>query len=441
MGGLVLGKSTPSVRYPLELPEERCGGQDEDTHPGVAECVSMCPYFSTLTAFVLLAMSIPDTRITRAELSKFLRMSSSLITSVAHNRFKTNIDDVRLWQQRFHQLRNMYALEESGASVVGKWWHAYWSLPCALSFTASSDLPKCLCAAISALRTDPPGETELAELVQHLTYIADIDPSQESEDVEADEPQTSLKEIVAKMDGKSGAETWEAMDDPSLRLRVFGIPHGGHVSGLNTHLAVHPDVVGLQPQSVEWQTALQKEPAKFTELQMDRVQWNGAAALLSAAFDGRPVLITDEVGIGKTGQMLFTFMWIAHFRPYQMQFGRFPGQVHTAAKVWPQHPSLEMLGRVPALPQNVQDPALCNYAPVIPDVPFIIAVPHTLQNQWMEEAHKFIDQNALTALPYPSMSIEARAHFWHTIFPAAVQRVTAGRIVIIASYPVRTPRV
>jgi hypothetical protein len=95
--------------------------------------------------------------------------------------------------------------------------------------------------------------------------------------------------------------------------------------------------------------------------------------------------------------------------------------------VWPQLAHRSRISPGPPLPAPGN----------IPDLPFIIGVPHSLQNQWMHEIYKFVNESTLAALPYPSMSPEARLHFWRTVYPDLCRRMGGpGRVIIVASYPV-----
>jgi hypothetical protein len=94
----------------------------------------------------------------------------------------------------------------------------------------------------------------------------------------------------------------------------------------------------------------------------------------------------------------------------------------------PNHPDAALMVHAPPLPP----------AGNIPDFPLLIVVPHTLLTQWIFEAHKFLDPRITVVLPYTSMSVEARRHFWDVVYVHACTQHEPGRVVIIASYPVRS---
>jgi hypothetical protein len=196
----------------------------------------------------------------------------------------------------------------------------------------TADLPNSLTAALAFIRTEAVDPAEHDEIVHHLNYVADIDPSQRSVDIEADAPYTRLAQHRAYLDGPTGAERWEALDVDVFRRDVFGLPTGSVLAiGLNSHLAAD-DTVMIHPRDPGWQDELAASPQKFRVLEMDRVQWNGAAALLSAFMAGLAMLVTDEVGTGKTGQLLLTLLWLTHFRVSYATKGRFPGVEHGTSR-------------------------------------------------------------------------------------------------------------
>lgn len=74
------------------------------------------------------------------------------------------------------------------------------------------------------------------------------------------------------------------------------------------------------------------DPAWFAEDQDTKEllapRWHqlvGAMEMLTAAFEGHSMLLMDEVGMGKTMQMVIVFAVLEYFREYYKKHGQFPG--------------------------------------------------------------------------------------------------------------------
>jgi hypothetical protein len=59
-------------------------------------------------------------KISRKDLSRFLRRSAELVESVATKRLKTNVEFISVWQRRFEGVRKIYGLSATGTSTVGE---------------------------------------------------------------------------------------------------------------------------------------------------------------------------------------------------------------------------------------------------------------------------------------------------------------------------------
>ncbi|KAI0037453.1 hypothetical protein FA95DRAFT_1506960 [Auriscalpium vulgare] len=100
----------------------------------------------------------------------------------------------------------------------------------------------------------------------------------------------------------------------------------------------------------------------------------GICRMLDCAFEGKPVLLMDDVGLGKTLQVIGFFAMLAWYReerrqdrPYPGQFGEFGG---------PNHPT----GRVP-------------------NAPFLMVVPPGLVGQVAHEVGRFLRADAIPVQP------------------------------------------
>jgi hypothetical protein len=272
-----------------------------------------------------------DSTITREDLRLFLRKSSSLIVSVAQNRLHVDVQDIEQWQARFESMKRLYGMSDTGGAVVGRFYYCL-SVP---SFNCGLALPRTLSKAISALKDMPPDDDNglLHEVLQALTFVTGMDALYD--DVEADSGRTRLADKLARFEAASGTEQWEGMDSRTVAVEAFGLTNGEDgVRGLNEFVAIHDDLAGLSPHSSQWKEAFAHsrttgDTSSFKPLKMSLEQWHGAAAIIDAALNGRPLLVTDEVGTGKTGQLLFAYLLLAHFRFFRKEYGCFPGHEHS----------------------------------------------------------------------------------------------------------------
>ncbi|KAG2354761.1 hypothetical protein BDR07DRAFT_1305104, partial [Suillus spraguei] len=106
-------------------------------------------------------------------------------------------------------------------------------------------------------------------------------------------------------------------------------------------------------------------------------QWHqlvGILRLIDRALDGRPVMLMDGVGVGKTMQAVGLIACLAHYREHYRKHCKFPGK----------------------FAQRLCKKTGGN----IPDLPTVIMSPPNLHHQWMSEMQRYLRRATFDVLPY-----------------------------------------
>ncbi|EED80842.1 predicted protein, partial [Postia placenta Mad-698-R] len=132
----------------------------------------------------------------------------------------------------------------------------------------------------------------------------------------------------------------------------------------------------------------------------------GLLKLLDNLFLGKPMLLMDEVGIGKTMQAVGLCAMYDYARQYYVEHECFPGQW---AKVKYPH---------------TEDGNL-------PDRPMIISVPTSLVSQWTEEIHRYIAKGSMDLLPHAG-TYSHRGDWWASVY--AKSKHPPSRQIILTTH-------
>ncbi|KAG1834958.1 P-loop containing nucleoside triphosphate hydrolase protein [Suillus subalutaceus] len=125
---------------------------------------------------------------------------------------------------------------------------------------------------------------------------------------------------------------------------------------------------------------------------------------LSNAFGGMPVLLMDEVGLGKTIQVTALIAVLSFYREFYTMHNCFPGKI--AGKQWRTN------------------------APNIPNLPVMLVIPANLVPQFTSELHRFLQRGAFDVLPYLT-TWSSRRTWWEDIWSRSKQ--PEGRRIIITT--------
>ena len=188
----------------------------------------------------------------------------------------------------------------------------YWSPSIQHSTDVSAELPKAIREAIQRLSLD----TKLldATLSEILTTNPDDLPERDYIDY-----------------GCYKVQDWEEGVDQYRNSTTEDLCTALGISCVNGH----PRIPGLQEdidptgKLNSWENLEEflaaKAAGKLIPLEVKWHQMVGIHKMITNAFEGKPVLLMDEVGVGKTLQVIATILMLANFRDYYDQNHNFPG--------------------------------------------------------------------------------------------------------------------
>ena len=157
----------------------------------------------------------------------------------------------------------------------------------------------------------------------------------------------------------------------------------------------------------------------------------GIVKMVTNCFQGRPVLLMDNVGIGKTLQVVGLVSVLTYFREYFAQHGRFPGKLGEFSD----HLGLSASTDRPTGQDGLKWPAQSGDGN-IPDRPCIFVVPTSLMSQFMDECRRYLEPQSFDLLPYIG-TMATRGNWWSTVFDASKHRLS--RRIVISTTSVGVP--
>jgi SNF2 family DNA or RNA helicase len=155
----------------------------------------------------------------------------------------------------------------------------------------------------------------------------------------------------------------------------------------------------------------------------------GIVKMLTNCFQRRPVLLMDDVGIGKTLQVIGLVAVLAYYRQHFAQHARFPGKIGESSLDLHSFSSSHLLAGQEGLtwPGDSVDGN-------IPDRPFIIVVPAPLISQFGDECRRYLEPQSFDLLSYTG-TLAKRPAWWSTVFDACHHSLS--RRIVIATTSVQ----
>jgi SNF2 family DNA or RNA helicase len=219
-------------------------------------------------------------------------------------------------------------------------------------------------------------------------------------------------EGVEEFNSMSEDDLWAILGLPERQIPFFNIlqdPYGN-----------------CDPWTESGQTWL-KDPKNGEPLALRWHQLVGLVKMVKNAFSGTPVLLMDEVGLGKTIQVTALIALLAYYREFYAMHNCFPGKIGKLAL----SPS-KLLFR-----SDVNQQATKQWrvnSPNIPNLPVILVIPANLVAQFTSELHRFLQYGAFDILPYLA-TWRSRQSWWTEIWGRSMQ--PEGRRIIITTPKVR----
>ncbi|KAM5530103.1 hypothetical protein V8D89_016232 [Ganoderma adspersum] len=152
---------------------------------------------------------------------------------------------------------------------------------------------------------------------------------------------------------------------------------------------------------------------KVTELFPFWHQVVGIAELITRALNGKPSLLMDDVGVGKTLQIVGLIAVYAHYFETHKRTGKFPGAF--------EHKQLK------------------TQSGNLPDRPHLIIVPPSLHTQWLRELHRFLKFGGFDVLPYThAYSADRRKPVWDNMKAQRAGLPLCRRIILATTAAVES---
>ncbi|KAG1838807.1 P-loop containing nucleoside triphosphate hydrolase protein [Suillus subalutaceus] len=193
----------------------------------------------------------------------------------------------------------------------------------------------------------------------------------------------------------------DAMPADSIPELILMLPTTAPFNGLKIpFFNLLQDPYGnCDPWTESGQTWL-KDPKNGEPLALRWHQLVGLIKMVKNAFSGSPVLLMDEVGLGKTIQVTALIALLAFYREFYAVHNCFPGKI------------------VRSTSAN------------IPNLPIILVIPANLVPQFTSELHRFLQYGAFDVLPYLA-TWRSRQSWWKDIWSRSMQ--PEGRRIIITT--------
>lgn len=170
-------------------------------------------------------------------------------------------------------------------------------------------------------------EDKVKELESLITFqLAKL----EAEDDPDQEVERPCIERPPVLEWSSGVEALDKLSEDELWERL-GLAKQKHIPFFNVKL--DPDGC-LTPWDNTAEAKAFFESDRALPLTLRHHQLVGIFRLLELGFDGQPVLLMDEVGLGKTIQVTGYLALLAYFRAYYERRNVFPGDFSTYFKIF-----------------------------------------------------------------------------------------------------------
>jgi SNF2 family DNA or RNA helicase len=149
----------------------------------------------------------------------------------------------------------------------------------------------------------------------------------------------------------------------------------------------------------------------------------GLVKMVKNSFCGMPVLLMDEVGLGKTIQVTALIAVLSFYREFYAMHNCFPGKIGTPlGQSFPRAADLTYI--------QLAGKQWRSNSPNIPNLPVMIVIPANLVPQFTSELHRFLQRGTFDVLPYLA-TWSSRRTWWEDIWCRSKQ--PEGRRIVITT--------
>lgn len=250
----------------------------------------------------------------------------------------------------------------------------------------------------NALRflTQPELVLEFDAMIQESMVITQRILDGEEADEDYDGPVGFDAPLEGVEDWSEGTEELKDLTEEQI-CGLLGLV-GNYIPGFNT--IEDPDGLHDIWANQQW---FHENADKCTELQLRWHQLIGIYKMLRNIFDKKPTLLMDEVGLGKTIQVVGVIALLSAFRGVYERTQKFPGDFGVCQSF---SYFFFNTNSTPIANRKFQ-----GEAGNIPDLPILLIVPVNLRMQWELELHKFLQKDGFDIFPYVG-TLGSRMNFW-----------------------------
>jgi SNF2 family DNA or RNA helicase len=155
----------------------------------------------------------------------------------------------------------------------------------------------------------------------------------------------------------------------------------------------------------------------------------GVVKMLHNAFDNKPTLLMDEVGLGKTIQVTAFFAVLSYYREHFAAHGSYPGSFGQSP-----FSSIFLLaaGSDRSSSLETANKRWRDQHPAVPDLPAVFVVPVTLVPQLVSELHRYLRRGTFDVLPYTGTH-QTRSTWWTDVWSARSNQPEGRKIIVTTS--------
>ncbi|EGO04149.1 hypothetical protein SERLA73DRAFT_148782 [Serpula lacrymans var. lacrymans S7.3] len=196
---------------------------------------------------------------------------------------------------------------------------------------------------------------------------------------------------------KEGVEDFADKSEDNL-WRMLGL---GQMRALPHFQTKTNPTASIKPWSIEGQTWLEENNAAVPL----RPKWHqvvGIVKMMDKVLKGEPLLLMNEVGVGKTMQAVGVIACTAYFRDFYQTHEQFPG----------------MFSKYKCISTGAN----------LPDLPTILVCPTNLHAQLTSEIEHYLRRGTFDLLPYTG-KLQQREQWWETIWTQS--KMSPGRCIVL----------
>lgn len=209
---------------------------------------------------------------------------------------------------------------------------------------------------------------------------------------------------VSLEDWETGVEQWHNQA-PSVVYRLLGIKEDEALANFNQFI----DPINAADPWINssWQDPNQSHPDR-TSLRPHWHQLVGILKMLNDIWQGKPIMLMDGVGLGKTLQVVGVMALLVYYRAVKAQTGDYPGIFSM----------LHIATFISALTIDFIEERKFQGLDEIPDRPMLLVVPLPLRAQVEVELHRYLKHGRIDILLYDG-GINRVPEYWDKVYNAS----------------------